>query len=143
MKPFRLSVITLLLAETAVLAAFFWQGESQQIVIRAHFAALEPALQANAASQNLLPSDLRRRADGCVPPSEVDFFGKKRTEPDYEEQLECERRILYGDFIDSTYSWQLVRYWLELPYWMLLAGLATLAVTYGTVFGVHLARDKG
>jgi len=143
MKPFRLSVITLLLAETAVLAAFFWQGESQQIVIRAHFAALEPALQANAASQNLLPSDLRRRADGCVSPSEAGFFGIKRTEPDYEQQLECQQQILYGDFFGPTYSWQLVRYWLELPYWMLLAGLATLAATYGTVFGVQLARDKG
>jgi hypothetical protein len=112
-------------------------------MIRAHFAALEPALQANAASQNLLPSDLRRRADGCVPPSGADFFGKKRTEPDYEQQLECQQQILYGDFFGPTYSWQLVRYWLELPYWMLLAGLATLAATYGTVFGVQLARDKG
>ena len=143
MKPFRLSVMALLLAETAVLAAFFWQGEPQQIIIRAHFAALEPALQANAVSQNLLPSDLRRRADGCVVPSEADFFGKKRTEPDYEQQLECGQRILYGDFFNSTYFWQLMRYWLELPYWMLLVGLATLAVTYGTVFGLHLAREKG
>jgi hypothetical protein len=143
MKPLRVFVTILPIAEAAVLGAFFWLGEPQQIKLRAHHAALSPALQANAASQNILPSDLLRRAGGCTaPPHETDFFGMKRIEPDYEAQLECEHRILYDDFYDPAYSWQLLLNWLELPYWMLLIGLATLAATYGSVFGVRLARDK-
>jgi hypothetical protein len=55
-----------------------------------------------------------------------------RTEPDLEMQLECQHRIVYGDFFEPAHSRQLVLSWLELPYWMLLTGIATLAATYGS-----------
>jgi hypothetical protein len=66
----------------------------------------------------------------------------KFTEPDLGMQLECQHRIMYGDFFEPAYSRQRMLYWLELPYWMLLTGVATLAATYGSIFGVRLARDK-
>lgn len=143
MKPLRVFVTVLPLTEATFLAAFFWFGEPQEFNNRAYSWAHEPALEANAASLNILPGELLRRAGQCPAPLvETEFFGMKRTVPDLGMQLECQHRILYGDFFESAYSRQLVLSWFELPFWMLLTGLATLAAAYGSVFGVRLARDK-
>jgi hypothetical protein len=143
MKPLRLFVTVRPIAEAASLAAFLWLGMPQQINNRAHFAAENSALQANADSQNILPGELLRRAGECPAPLyETDLFGMKRTLPDLGGQLECQQRILYGDFYDPAYSWQFILHWLELPFWMLLTALATLTATYGLVFGVRFAGDK-
>jgi hypothetical protein len=143
MSRFRLFLTFAALAAIAAAAAFFVTGQPRQLDERARYEAERLATEDNAADQKTSVAELKRRTGECPLPSlETEFFGMKRSEPDYGLQLECIDRVLYGPFFEKEYLTLRILGWASLLYWIGAAVGSAFAAVYVGFFGFRFFKEK-